>query len=84
LHHAVVVVEQGVVGGQFLAGADVAHGDQDGVAREAYVRFAGMVDEEHDRLVLCVLDGRQVKAAGAPANPPGGDDPVSTTGVPLA
>jgi hypothetical protein len=43
-----------------------------------------MIDEDHDRLVLCVLDGRQVKAAGAPANPPGGDDPVSTTGVPLA
>jgi hypothetical protein len=43
-----------------------------------------MIDEEHDRLVLCVLDGGQVKAAGAPANPPGSDDPVSTAGVPLA
>jgi hypothetical protein len=46
-----------------------------------------MIDEEHDRLVLCVLDGGEVKAAGAPANPPvnppGSDDPVSTTGVPL-
>ena len=84
VHHAVVVIEQGVVGGQLLAGDDVAHGGQDGVTREAHVRFAGMIDEEHDRLVLCVLDGGQVKAAGAPANPPDGDDPVSTTGVPLA
>ena len=45
-------------------GADVAHGDQDDVAREAHVRLAGMIDEEHDRLVLCVLYGGQVKAAG--------------------
>jgi hypothetical protein len=47
-----------------------------------------MNDKEHDRLVLCVLDGGQVIAAGAPANPPVnppvGDDPVSTTGVALA
>jgi len=43
-----------------------------------------MIDEGHDRLVLCVLDGGQVKAAGSPANPPGSDGPVSTTGLLLA
>src|SRR5438270_5650608 len=41
----------GVSGSRLLAWADVAHGDQDGIACEADVGLAGVVNEEHDRLV---------------------------------
>src|SRR6266699_3091375 len=40
VHRPVVVVEERVVGGQLLAGADVAHGDQHNVAGEAHVGLA--------------------------------------------
>jgi hypothetical protein len=59
-----VVVEERVVGGQLLARADVAHGYQDDVAREAHAGLAGVVDEQHDRLVLSLIQGDQVKAVG--------------------
>lgn len=67
IDHAVVVIEQGVVVGQLLAGTDVTHGYQDDIAREAHVRLAGMIDEEHDRLILRVRYGSQVKAAAEEA-----------------
>src|ERR1700733_10057939 len=63
-HRAVVVVEERVVGGQLLASADVAHGYQDGIAREAHVRLAGVIDEEHDRLLIGLPPGDKVKAVG--------------------
>jgi hypothetical protein len=63
-HRPVIVIEEGVVGGQFLARLDVAHRDQDDVAGEADVRVTGVVDEEHHRLVLVVGEGRQVQVVG--------------------
>jgi hypothetical protein len=40
---------------------------QDGIAREAHVRLAGVIDEEHDRLVLGLLQSDKVKAVSDPA-----------------
>jgi len=59
-----VAVQQRVVGGQFLAGADVAHGDQDDIAREPHVGLAGVVEEQHHRFVLGLLHGGQMETAG--------------------
>src|SRR5258708_6742015 len=54
-HRLVVVVEERIVGGQFLTSADVAHRDQDNVAGEAHAGLAGVVEEEHHRLILGLL-----------------------------
>jgi hypothetical protein len=58
---AVVVVEPRVVGGQLLALRDIPHGHEYHVAREAHVRFAGVIEEQHRRLVLGFFQGHQVQ-----------------------
>jgi pimeloyl-ACP methyl ester carboxylesterase len=63
-HRVVGVVEQRVVGGQLLPRGHVPHGDQHDVAGEPDVGLAGVVDEQHDRLVLGLVERHQVKAVG--------------------
>src|SRR6266542_6997822 len=47
LHGTVVVVEQRIVGGQFLARADLAHRHQHNVADEADVRLIRVVEKQN-------------------------------------
>ena len=63
-HLLIGIVEEGVVGREFLAADDIAHRDEDHVARETYVRLAGVIDEQHDWLVLVVLQRDEMEAVG--------------------
>jgi len=56
-----VIIEQGVIGGQLLPCRDGTHGDHDRVAGEADVGFAGVIEEQHHRLVLGVSERGQVQ-----------------------
>jgi len=62
MHLAIVIIEQRIVGDQFLTRANVAHGHQYDVPGETYVGLAGVIEEKHHWFVLGVLQGDQVKA----------------------
>ena len=64
LHRPVVVVEERVVRRQLRTRRDVAHRYQHHVAAESHVRLAGVIEKQHDRLVLVLGQRREVQLVG--------------------
>ena len=63
-HDLIRIVEEGIVGREFLTSLNVAHGNQHDVASESNVRLARMIEEEHHGLVLVVGECHKMKVIG--------------------